>query len=439
MSLLHIIVYSVIQGLAELLPVSSSAHVIAAAKLMGRLDPKHPDDPTSPQFVSLLVMLHTGTMFAVILYFWGRWKKTFFHSQREFIRFATKITIATGVTGVLGLVLLKGIEKYLDPGYTRLVSYELTTDTTTHDKVTEETLLTSIVASDEPDKKLFKPGETLSFTGKKGGTLNGEVLAYTPFEVKKDSRLKDLLKTFREGFEINDTRVPGNIQPGVTFARDPHHFSSKELNRIVITGNEGSANHLKFKEGFSDQAGILRIGFDDITKGEVEHLFKRLDLISGALAAAGVLIFITGIARAGQRAGTRKGITTGDGIWIGIIQGISLPFRGFSRSGATISLGLLRGITRERAEEFSFALAVVLTPPVLAYEAYRLIEHLTQATPKHTPDFMPGLKGMAFSFIAGLIALKLLSKLLESGQWWLFGVYCLAASGGMWWMHMHGI
>ena len=53
-------------------------------------------------------------------------------------------------------------------------------------------------------------------------------------------------------------------------------------------------------------------------------------------------------------------------------------------------------------------------------------------------DFMPGLKGLAFSFIAGLIALKLLSKLLEKGQWWIFGAYCLIASGGIWWLHVHG-
>ena len=55
------------------------------------------------------------------------------------------------------------------------------------------------------------------------------------------------------------------------------------------------------------------------------------------------------------------------------MQGLSLPFRGFSRSGATISTGLLLGVSRVRAEAFSFALAVVLTPPVIAREALRLV------------------------------------------------------------------
>jgi hypothetical protein len=313
MSLLHIIIYSVVQGLAELLPVSSSAHVIAAAKLMGRLDPGSPkDDPTSPQFVLLLVMLHTGTMFAVILYFWRAWRQTFFHSQKEFIRFATKITIATGITGGLGYGLLKVIEKALDPGYTRFISWQLTTDNPKHDKVTDETLLTRIVASEQPGEKLFSVGDTVSFTGKRGSFPNSETLAYTDLQVKKDTRLKDLLKKLREGLEINETTAPGKTQPGVILGQDPSQ--PDEFSRIVITSNLGSENHLKFAEGgLVDQAGLVRLGFFDIAKGEVEQLFKRLDLIAGALAAAGVMIFITGIAKSGARSGTRKGITTGDG------------------------------------------------------------------------------------------------------------------------------
>ena len=54
------------------------------------------------------------------------------------------------------------------------------------------------------------------------------------------------------------------------------------------------------------------------------------------------------------------------------MQGLCLPFRGFSRSGATISAGMLAGVTKARAEAFSFALAVVLTPPVVLREALRL-------------------------------------------------------------------
>ncbi len=117
-----------------------------------------------------------------------------------------------------------------------------------------------------------------------------------------------------------------------------------------------------------------------------------------------------------------------------------LPFRGFSRSGATISLGLLLGMAKTRAEEFSFALAVVLTPAVVGLEARRLIRHRGEAAgaPIGLHDFLPSLVGMVFSFVAGLVALRLLSRLLERGRWWVFGVYCLAAAAGVFVMYRAG-
>ena len=74
--ILHVIILAFVQGLAELLPVSSSAHVIVAEKLMGL-------DPSKPEMTLLLVMLHTGTMFAVILYFWRAWRDSIFASPRR--------------------------------------------------------------------------------------------------------------------------------------------------------------------------------------------------------------------------------------------------------------------------------------------------------------------------------------------------------------------
>lgn len=288
MSLLQIVILAVVQGLAELLPVSSSAHVVAAEKLMHI-------DPSSPQATLLLVMLHTGTMFAVIVYFWKAWRRAFFSSREAFISFAKQVIIATVVTGIIGGGLVLGIEHYI---------------------------------------KHKHPG---------------------------------------------------------------------------------------------------------IPKADVEELFKHLELIAAALAAAGVLILYSGWASARQS--TRETILTSDSIAIGGVQGICLPFRGFSRSGATISAGLLRGMTRRRVEEFSFALAVVLTPPVVAREALRLLKHHSEnASASHlvVQDFGNGLLGMVFSFLAGLVALKLLSRVLERGTWWVFGVYCLLAAAGIMALYLKG-
>src|ERR1700684_3240513 len=109
MSLLQVILLAIIQGLAELLPISSSAHVVVAEKLIGL-------DPSSPAMTLLLVMLHTGTMFAVIVYFWKQWKATFFSNGEATKRFVWQGGIATFFTGIVGEALIKVIEHTLFRG-----------------------------------------------------------------------------------------------------------------------------------------------------------------------------------------------------------------------------------------------------------------------------------------------------------------------------------
>jgi undecaprenyl-diphosphatase len=283
MSILHVIILAIVQGLAELLPVSSSAHVVVAEKLLGL-------DPTTPQMTLLLVMLHTGTMFAVIVYFWNQWKKTYFASGDAFKRFLIRLIWASLLTAVIGEVIIKAIEK---------------------------------------------------------------------------------------------------------------------------------------------------TAFKGASKGEIELLFGRLDLIAPALAAAGLLILLAGLMEK-RRMGAHEQVY-GDSVtmrqagWIGAIQGLCLPFRGFSRSGATISTGMLTGASKERAERFSFALAVVLTPPAVGREVMRLVKasHAAQAagtTIDLHGSMVMGLLGAVFAFLAGLVALRWLSSWLEEGRWYLFGIYCLVAS-----------
>jgi undecaprenyl-diphosphatase len=281
MSLWHVVILAIIQGLTELLPVSSSAHVVVTEKLLGL-------NPSSPPMTLLLVMLHTGTMFAVIVYFWSQWRSTYFRSTAAFKKFAGLVVLATVLTGVVGEAIIKIIEK-------------------------------------------------------------------------------------------------------TAFRGLPH--------------------------------------------AEIEDLFSHLELIAPALACAGVLILIAGIL---DRRNTVRNSANPDDLnprqagIIGTVQGLCLPFRGFSRSGATISAGMLAGVAKARAETFSFALAVVLTPPVVAREAMRLVraEHIT-GTANLASAALPSLLGAVFAFLAGLLALKWLSRWLEHGQWYLFGIYCLAAAAAV--------
>ena len=286
MTFFKILILAVIQGAAELLPVSSSAHVIVAEKLMGI-------DPTSPETTLLLVMLHTGTMFAVIFFFFGSWKKSFFASREVFVDAVKNIASATVVTGLVGLSLKFAIEKF--------------------------------------------------------------------------------------------------------FLRDVPH-------------------------------------------AEIELIFGNLALISASLATVGVLIIFSHW-KSSRFSHPAAAIGLRESCWIGAVQGICLPFRGFSRSGATISAGMILKVSKMRAEEFSFALAVVLTPPVIVREVLRMLRHQTPSAhgaENLTSVFYPSLAGMAMSFVAGLLALKWLSSWLEKGRWHFFGFYCLFASAVVFGLHLYG-
>jgi undecaprenyl-diphosphatase len=93
---------------------------------------------------------------------------------------------------------------------------------------------------------------------------------------------------------------------------------------------------------------------------------------------------------------------------------------------------LLLGLPRQKLEEFSFALAVILTPPAIAKEASRLLkEHALSGPGVALHLFAPGLVGMVLSFAAGLLALKWLTRWLEAGRWKFFGCYCLVAAAGV--------
>ena len=298
MDILKVIILAIVQGLAELLPVSSSAHVVVVEKLMHL-------DPSSPQMTLLLVMLHTGTMFAVIAYFWKTWVKTYFASKDVFLRFAIRAAWATALTVLIGFGLKTLIEHTMFKG-----------------------------------------------------------------------------------------------QP----------------------------------------------------KAEIEQLFGRLDLIAPALAAAGLMILIAGLmerrqlqmaSNVGKIDSPHTSVTMGQAGWMGFVQGLALPFRGFSRSGTTISAGMLTGASKDRAERFSFALAVILTPGVVALEALRLLKDVHEkaalgiAIDLHD-SIVKSLLGAFFAFLAGLVALKWLSSWLESGKWYLFGIYCLVASAVVFYLHTQG-
>lgn len=182
----------------------------------------------------------------------------------------------------------------------------------------------------------------------------------------------------------------------------------------------------------------LKYVIEKITHNDIEELFGNLAMIGVALIAVGTFILWTDHQM--KKKSTHSEINDKDSLWIGLAQGLCLPFRGLSRSGMTISTALIKGVEKNPAESFSFALAVVLTPPILLKEVLRFwkAEHMAGAEQVHFSAFALCLFGMVFSFIAGLVALRFLSKWLERGLWKHFGYYCYVVAALAIYMHYHG-
>jgi undecaprenyl-diphosphatase len=180
--------------------------------------------------------------------------------------------------------------------------------------------------------------------------------------------------------------------------------------------------------GLALKVSVERVLLERILRqphAEVEQLFGNLPLIAAALLTVGVLIIVAG---GRQTSGSAPGLTVRRAVLIGTVQALAVPFRGFSRSGATISTALLLGTERDLAEDFSFALAIWLTPPAIALELHRLLRATGfQAITVESVAALvwPGVVGMGVSLLAGLVALWWLSAWLEEGRWRLFGYYCL--------------
>lgn len=144
----------------------------------------------------------------------------------------------------------------------------------------------------------------------------------------------------------------------------------------------------------------------------IEESFKDVRLVALFLGITGVIVLITSIAR------KRKGkITFLSALIIGVAQ-MFATFPGISRSGFTISAGIFSKVEPRKAFTFSFLLSL---PAVLGANVHQL------SSLSRVHDLPVIFAGMACSFVSGLIALKILKKLVQ--QWfYLFGIYCLIIS-----------
>lgn len=162
-------------------------------------------------------------------------------------------------------------------------------------------------------------------------------------------------------------------------------------------------------------------------KDKVESLFGSIHVVGGALIVTAVLLFFSDYAsRPGVRSifpanEYRNGISYWQAFAVGLGQAFAVV-PGLSRSGTTISTGLICGVKREVMAQFSFLMVLV---PILGETFLEIVggEFGTSSV-----GALALVLGFVSAFVSGLFACKVMIALVKKAKLVWFALYCLIAS-----------
>jgi len=160
-------------------------------------------------------------------------------------------------------------------------------------------------------------------------------------------------------------------------------------------------------------AGLVGITFNGIFE---EVFASPVTTACFLFVTAGLLIIAE---RTRKRDRTIADISWKDALWIGFFQILAL-FPGISRSGATITGGMLRDIDRPSAARFSFLLSVPLMIAAGANAAYKFVQ-----MPNTTSSIPVYLAGCITAAIVGYLSIRWLMKFLNQRSLIWFAGYCV--------------
>lgn len=159
-------------------------------------------------------------------------------------------------------------------------------------------------------------------------------------------------------------------------------------------------------------AGVLGVLMDDF----LEAHFGTPPTIAAMLILYGVLFLITEQRRRSPSVESLENLPLSTALYIGLFQALAM-IPGTSRSGATILGGLLLGVSRAAASEFSFFLAV---PTMLGASALKLVKFGFHFTPNET---MTLVLGMTTAFLVSMASIRFLMTYIRRHDFKIFGWY----------------
>ena len=154
----------------------------------------------------------------------------------------------------------------------------------------------------------------------------------------------------------------------------------------------------------------------------VNQLFSNSIMVSCALLATGFILFFSDRMARGHK--TAKNATVADALIVGCGQALAV-IPGLSRSGTTISVGMMRGFDRAFAVRLSFLMSL---PAVLGANVLEIKDALASNFPiEELPMY---LVGVAVSAVVGYFAIRLVKSLSDKGKFGKFAYYCWAVGLG---------
>ena len=165
-------------------------------------------------------------------------------------------------------------------------------------------------------------------------------------------------------------------------------------------------------------------------KDQVESLFGSITVVGFALIATAALLFFSDFAsRPGMKSifpanEYRNGISYWQALAVGLGQAFAV-IPGLSRSGTTISTGLICGVRRDVMAQFSFLMVLV---PILGETFLELVGGEFGAS---SVGALPLMLGFVSAFLSGLFACKVMIALVKRAKLSWFALYCLLAAAAI--------
>ena len=151
-------------------------------------------------------------------------------------------------------------------------------------------------------------------------------------------------------------------------------------------------------------------------KDKVESLYGNVIFIGCALLVTGTILFISDRLARGRK--TARNATMLDAFLVGIGQAVAV-IPGLSRSGTSISAGMLRGFQRKFAVRFSFILSI---PAVLGANIISIKDAMEAGIDtSHMPMY---IAGTIVAAVSGYFAIRLVNMLADKGKFGNFAYYC---------------